>query len=137
MFYRLVIYVWRSLHYVMTVIGVKHGVMFCSTVLIQTVLGGHAVGNLLIVAIWRLLHDELEGLDLVGRLLGIHGRVVPMSTTPLQIEAQVLTDDGSSLVIKGQGAVASSRSCIEQLHLIPQQPPTIQQLLTQSRMLTG
>jgi len=32
-------------------------------------LGGHAVGNLLIVSLWDLLGDTVGGLDLVGRLL--------------------------------------------------------------------
>ena len=30
-------------------------------------LGGHAVGNLLIVALWELLGDTVEGLDWVGQ----------------------------------------------------------------------
>src|ERR1700729_3812763 len=33
-------------------------------------LAGHAVGNLLIVALWDLLGDTVAGLDWVGRLLG-------------------------------------------------------------------
>src|SRR5215475_5965012 len=42
-------------------------------------LGGHAVGNVLIVALWELLGDTVAGLDWVGRLLGAHGRVLPMA----------------------------------------------------------
>ncbi len=42
-------------------------------------LANHAVGNLLIVALWELLGEHVEGLDWVGRLLGAHGRVLPMS----------------------------------------------------------
>src|SRR6476659_6376475 len=34
----------------------------------------HAVGNLLIVALWELLDGHVEGLDWVGRLLGAPGR---------------------------------------------------------------
>ena len=40
-------------------------------------LHGHAVGNLLIVALWELLGDPFRALDWVGRLLGAHGRVLP------------------------------------------------------------
>ena len=50
-------------------------------------LSGHAVGNLLIVALWDLLGDTVEGLDWVGRLLGAHGRVLPMAAVPLDITA--------------------------------------------------
>ena len=41
-------------------------------------LNGHALGNLMIVSIWELLGDTVRGLDLVGRLLGARGRVLPM-----------------------------------------------------------
>ena len=51
-------------------------------------LSGHAVGNLLIVALWELLGDTVEGLDWVGRLLGAHGRVLPMAAVPLDITAR-------------------------------------------------
>src|ERR671935_2675957 len=49
----------------------------------------HAVGNLLIVALWEQLGDHVQALDLVGKLLGAHGRVLPMSAVPLDIEAAV------------------------------------------------
>src|SRR6201984_2046955 len=52
-------------------------------------LGGHAVGNVLIVALWELLGDTVQGLDWVGRLLGAHGRVLPMASVPLDLAAEV------------------------------------------------
>ena len=52
-------------------------------------LGGHAVGNVLIVALWELLEDTVQGLDWVGRLLGAHGRVLPMASVPLDLLAEV------------------------------------------------
>src|SRR5580698_2771997 len=52
-------------------------------------LGGHSVGNLLIMALWELLGDTVQGLDWVGRLLGAHGRVLPMASVPLELEAEV------------------------------------------------
>ena len=56
----------------------------------------HAVGNLLIVALWELLGDSVEGLAWMGRLLGVQGRVLPMSVEPLEIEAVVEGPDGSA-----------------------------------------
>jgi uncharacterized cofD-like protein len=50
---------------------------------------GHAVGNLLIVALWQLLDDHVLGLDWVASLLGARGRVLPMAVTPLDITARV------------------------------------------------
>ena len=40
---------------------------------------GHSMGNLLIVTLWDLLHDHVDGLDWVGGLLGARGRVLPMA----------------------------------------------------------
>ena len=55
----------------------------------ETELGGHAVGNVLIVALWELLGDTVQGLDWVGRLLGAYGRVLPMASVPLDLVAEV------------------------------------------------
>jgi len=52
-------------------------------------LGGHAVGNVLIVALWELLGDTVQGLDWVGRLLGAYGRVLPMASVPLDLVAEL------------------------------------------------
>ena len=53
-------------------------------------LGGHAIGNLLIAGLWERLGDPVAGLDMVARLLGAKGRVLPMAAVPLEIEADVI-----------------------------------------------
>lgn len=83
----------------------------------------HSVGNLLIVALWELLGDTVEGLDLVGRLLGARGRVLPMASVPLRIEADVRTPGGAHEVVRGQTHVAVTPYRIEQLRLDPVDPP--------------
>jgi len=65
----------------------------------QGEMNGHVVGNLLIVALWELLGDEVEALDWVGRLLGARGRVLPMATTPLDITAEVATTPGEIVTV--------------------------------------
>ncbi len=89
-------------------------------------LGGHALGNLLIVSLWDLLDDTVGGLDLVGRLLNSRGRVLPMASTPLQIEAEVLGHDPSRpdelVTVRGQHLVASSRGRVQGVRLIPDDP---------------
>lgn len=82
----------------------------------------HAVGNLLIVAIWELLGDTVEGLDLVGRLLGARGRVLPMAGVPLQIEAEVERADGSTTLVRGQSSVALTAETITRVRLVPTDP---------------
>lgn len=86
-------------------------------------LDGHAVGNLLLVATWQLLGDTVAGLDLIGQLLGAHGRVLPMATTPLAIEADVRQrdqPDGPSLLIRGQSRVAVTSGAVERIRLQPE-----------------
>ena len=82
----------------------------------------HAVGNLLIVALWNQLGDTVEGLDWVGRLLGARGRVLPMASVPLDIEADVL-DGGVRSLVRGQSSVALAQGQIEQVRLVPKDPP--------------
>ena len=52
-------------------------------------LDNHALGNLLIVTLWELLGDPVEGLRWAGALLGARGQVLPMSCLPLVIEGDV------------------------------------------------
>jgi uncharacterized cofD-like protein len=90
-------------------------------------LSGHAVGNLLIVALWDLLGDTIEGLDWVGRLLGAHGRVLPMAAVPLDITAQVEGADparpGELTTVRGQVACATTTGQIRSIALDPPAPP--------------
>jgi uncharacterized cofD-like protein len=85
----------------------------------------HAVGNLLIVALWELLGDTVDGLDWVGRLLGARGRVLPMAAVPLTIEADVVRPDGVTELVRGQSHVAVARGRIEQVRLVPERPPAL------------
>jgi uncharacterized cofD-like protein len=90
-------------------------------------LGGHAVGNLLIAGLWQQLRDPVEGLEMVGQLLGIRGRVLPMSAVPLAIEADVvgLREDApdETTVVQGQARVASTLGRVLTVRLKPDQPP--------------
>jgi uncharacterized cofD-like protein len=93
----------------------------------QGSLHDHAVGNLLIVALWELLGDPVTGLDWVGRLLGSRGRVLPMSAVPLAIEADVVGLDPARpdavQVVHGQVAVASTPGDVVAVRLTPADPP--------------
>ncbi|GAA1454747.1 uridine diphosphate-N-acetylglucosamine-binding protein YvcK [Nocardiopsis tropica] len=90
-------------------------------------LHGHAVGNLLIVALWELLGDSVAGLDWVGQLLGAHGRVLPMSSVPLEIAAEVSGVDPERpdelTTVRGQVACASTSGRVRSVSLIPEAPP--------------
>lgn len=93
-------------------------------------LAGHSMGNLLIVALWELSADDpVNGLDWVGRLLKSSGRVLPMSTLPLQIEATVASDSGETEIVCGQVAVATTAGRILEVRLNPAQPPACKEAL--------
>lgn len=83
----------------------------------------HAVGNLLIVALWELLGDTVTGLDWVGRLLGARGRVLPMASVPLAIEAELVDEAGRVEVVRGQSEVAVAPGRVRSVRLIPRDPP--------------
>ncbi|MDY5153083.1 gluconeogenesis factor YvcK family protein [Actinobaculum suis] len=85
-------------------------------------LSGHALGNLLILAMWEQLGDTMRGLDWVGQLLRIKGRVVPMAPIPLDIEAKV-EEDGEIRQYRGQVEVATARGRVKHVNLIPENPP--------------
>lgn len=85
----------------------------------------HAVGNLLIAAIWDQVDDHVAGLDLVAELLGAQGRVLPMATVPLDIEADVhlAAAPDRLTVVRGQVQVASVDGQVVSVRLDPGDPP--------------
>lgn len=93
----------------------------------QGELHGHAVGNLLIVALWELLGDPVAGLDWMGRLLGAEGRVLPMASVPLDIVAQVRGADPARPdeigQVRGQVACAKTPGTVLSVSLVPPDPP--------------
>lgn len=90
-------------------------------------LAGHAIGNLLIAGLWQQLDDPVAGLDMVGDLLRTRGRVLPMSSVPLEIEADVIGLDPVApdelATLRGQATVAMTRSTVQSVRLIPASPP--------------
>jgi uncharacterized cofD-like protein len=96
-------------------------------------LHSHAVGNLLIVALWELLGDHVEGLDWVGRLLGAQGRVLPMAAVPLDIAASVRGADPERphevTTVRGQVEIASTDGRVESVELEPPAPPACPEAL--------
>ncbi|MBW8483213.1 gluconeogenesis factor YvcK family protein [Actinomadura parmotrematis] len=97
----------------------------------------HAVGNLLIVALWELLGDRagstVEGLDWVGRLLGAHGRVLPMASVPMDIVAEVRGADPARpdvvSFVKGQVECAKTPGDVLGVSLVPPDPPACPEAL--------
>ncbi|EOD65300.1 gluconeogenesis factor YvcK family protein, partial [Amycolatopsis vancoresmycina] len=84
-------------------------------------LAGHAVGNLLLAGLFEVLGDPVAALDEACRLMGVSGRVLPMSPEPLEIEGQVSgldSEDPAALrTIRGQVAVATTPGQVRRVSL--------------------
>ena len=92
-------------------------------------LNGHALGNLLMMALWDIDGDAVRGIRQVGNLLRIIGEVLPMSLDPLDIEGTFNTAYGRKIV-RGQVEVATTKGRIESLRLIPETPRVTPQVLS-------
>lgn len=89
-------------------------------------LSGHALGNLLITALWEQTGDVVTGLDWVAALLGAHGRVLPASTQGLDIVAEVQDapgHPGEVTTVRGQAKVAITTGRVRSIGVEPADPP--------------
>ena len=96
-------------------------------------LAGHSVGNLLISALWEETGDVVEGLTWMGSLLGAHGRVLPVALVPLDMVADVISEDGAEPLqhetVFGQVAIATTPGTVVGLRLEPPNPPACPEAL--------
>ncbi len=94
----------------------------------------HAIGNLLIAGLWERLGDPVAGLDMVARLLGAKGRVLPMASVPLEISADVIGVDAARpdeiSEVRGQARVAKTTGEVISVRLSPADPPACPESLS-------
>lgn len=88
-------------------------------------LEGHAFGNLLIAALEESEGDLVRALDEAGRLLGCVGRVLPATTTPVELRATL--DSGRTVC--GQVAVGE-RADLRTVAVDPPDAPALEQAVT-------
>ena len=87
-------------------------------------LAGHAVGNLLLAGLAEVTGDPVRALDLTARLLGLTGRVLPMTTERIEIVAEVAgLDPADTVEVRGQVAVATTPGRVCAVLLDPPDPP--------------
>lgn len=84
---------------------------------------GHALGNLLLVALWEETGDIIAGLDRLGAVLGARGRVLPNCLEPVDLIADVVEPDGATGVVRGQARLSAGSGRITGLRLSPEDPP--------------
>lgn len=85
-------------------------------------LDGHAVGNLLLVGLAEVTGDPVAALDLTARLLGIDGRVLPMTTDRIEIVAEVAGLGPETQEVRGQVEVATTKGLVCAVSLDPPEP---------------
>ena len=91
-------------------------------------MNGHNLGNLLLAGLWQILDDPVAGLEWMTRLLDAQGRVLPMSTVPMAIEAD-LEVDGRIQTIRGQSKIAKAPGVVRGIRLDPPDAPVTPQVL--------
>lgn len=77
-------------------------------------LAGHAVGNLVLAALFETTGDVVAALDEAGRLVGACGRALPATTESVVLKADV---DGRE--VEGQVAVATAPGRINRVEVVP------------------
>ncbi len=100
-------------------------------------LGGHAVGNLVLTALAERTGSPVAALDLAARLLGVTGRVLPLSCDSIDIVARVAgleaDDPHGAREVRGQVAVATTAGRVASLHLHPSTPQACPEALAAVR----
>src|SRR5215212_8669161 len=71
-------------------------------------LDGHALGNLMLVGLTDMTGDFTAALDAAGRLLNAVGRVLPATTEPVVLKAEIGNVAAPAHEVEGQVAVQNS-----------------------------
>jgi uncharacterized cofD-like protein len=84
-------------------------------------LGGHALGNLVLVGLTESLGDVGRALDEAGRVLGATGRIRPATVDRVVLQAEVdpVGPGGAPGSVEGQVAVMEHRGRIRRVAIVP------------------
>jgi len=85
--------------------------------------GGHALGNLVIAALWSETGEIVAGLDALVLAVQARGRVLPNCLEPVNLVAEVRDlDTSTSRIVTGQSAISATRGVIKHMSLDPSRP---------------
>ena len=88
-------------------------------------LNGHAVGNLMIAALADVTRDFAQAVDVVSRMIGACGLVLPATSELVTLVAEFR--DGR--VLSGETAIAHAGGTIARLSLLPERPQISSQVV--------
>ena len=105
-------------------------------------LNGHTLGNLLITALTDITGSFEEAIAESGRVLAVHGKVLPSTLHDVKLVADVnLTENGQEVRIKGESEIPKAAGQIQRIWLEPNNPlaypPTIQAILSADLVIIG
>lgn len=88
-------------------------------------LSGHSFGNLFLAALTNLTGDFAEAVRLSSEILATRGHIFPSTTADVELEA--IMQDGTN--VRGETRITASKGRIEELVLVPPDPPPLPQTL--------
>ncbi|MFG1925718.1 uridine diphosphate-N-acetylglucosamine-binding protein YvcK [Cryptosporangium sp. NPDC048952] len=97
-------------------------------------LGGHAIGNLILAGLSDILGGTVQALDHASRVLGCRGRVLPMASEPLDIEADVAGALGNVITVHGQHEVATTKGQVRRVRVTPADAPACEEAVEAVKM---
>ncbi len=105
-------------------------------------LGGHSLGNLLITALTEITGSFEEGVAESGRVLAVHGRVLPASLHDVRLVADVeVSATQHEVRVRGESKIPEAAGRIRRVWLEPDNPlpypPTIQAILNAELIVIG
>jgi uncharacterized cofD-like protein len=97
-------------------------------------LAGHPVGNVVLCGLMELLGDPVAALDHAAHLVRAAGRVLPMASEPVEIEADVCESEGDPPVtVRGQHSVAVTRGVVRTVRMVPAHPAPCTEAITATK----
>jgi len=89
-------------------------------------LAGHALGNLVLAALAEHVGSPVAALEFAAELLGVRGRVLPLSEECIDIVAEVAgldpADPAATRLVRGQVAVATTPGTVCEVRVEPDDP---------------
>jgi uncharacterized cofD-like protein len=105
-------------------------------------LGGHSFGNLFISALADVTGSFEEAVAESGRVLSVHGRVLPATLHDVKLVADVqLPNMANQIRVEGESSIPESHGRVRHIYLEPNNPPAfppiIQALLAADMVVVG
>lgn len=102
-----------------------------------TVIAGHNLGNLLMVAMTEITGDFVSAIKEVSRVLAVRGKVIPATLEHVSLGARM--SDG--VIVHGETAIRNYKQKIEKIFLIPESclpvPASIDAIMEADAIILG